>query len=330
MPSKTRTLILKKVNYNQDNKKSSCPPIQEILKIAVESTNSIAERHYPDLKKSSNNSWELPEKWKKSCAFINCFDIGNRGVLFEICSYTPGHTALKMISNFEANEANISPYLITDPDTGAPCEIIMVRRCLAFGEIIIMESIKGGGGLSLLESCLNYKAQKVDKDWPTMRLTDVLKQDFTRTLESAKGIAEVTIDLVYSAIDPNRSYSKLLSDMTKKINGTETLTVCHKSKENKLNKNDVLSLYREVDEVDDSENIINKIALRFNDGRILNNLGEYQIRKEITISSVDNADNNKQDYYKIGKEMEDFLVELQTPVNGYRTLNEQGFFVPLS
>jgi major membrane immunogen (membrane-anchored lipoprotein) len=89
-------------------------------------------------------------------------------------------------------------------------------------------------------------------------------------------------------------------------------------------------LYREVDEVDDSENIINKIALRFNDGRILNNLGEYQIRKEITISSVDNADNNKQDYYKIGKEMEDFLVELQTPVNGYRTLNEQGFFVPLS
>jgi hypothetical protein len=166
LPREYRTLQLKVIERR--NEGQVVPPIHDLLTAIQNSSPTTADRHVPPLA-------DVVEG--RPCSFIDRITPapgGAQGVTFRFGHYTKGELPLGLADSFAQPSADLASSRLTDVATGARREPVKAFSVLAFGHAIIVESVKGAGGIGSLERCLTELIRRhVDPGHPRIHLIDV-------------------------------------------------------------------------------------------------------------------------------------------------------------
>ena len=311
----TRTLMAKMVRFAAGNRRDfSAPSIDGILRSILSSAETIGSRHWPDL--------PVPKDANR-CFFIDKVFDRAAGVLFHICAYEPGHTPLGVLPDMDAEEADVQPVPMDDPDTGVRREVVTICRCLGVGDVLIIENVKGAGGVNAVSHLLTHLIRKyIDQKHPSMHLIDVANQELREAISRGGGVVEIVMDLAHSAVNDGSRYAQPLSGIRRLVRNTGLLRVSHRAKSGHLEDDDVIAAFEEAQEDDG----LDKVTLRLHDSTVIDKLRRFKLRKPVTVTKTGDGSPNGSE---IQRAMWDYLRELQELQEGRRILDEDGFFINL-
>src|SRR5690606_1414872 len=121
------------------------------------------------------------------------------GVIFTVGSYVKALTPDQVLPNFNQPEADIRTEPVIGRD-GTPREVIHVYRCVAFGQALIVECVKGGGRNSHLSHVLSqlFRAHS-HSDLPNIELLDVSSNELENIISHGGGIDSMTAKMTKTA-----------------------------------------------------------------------------------------------------------------------------------
>lgn len=270
----SRTLIVKAVRYKISRSTPEDwvrPLVQDEIRNVMAKTQNIGMRHFPD----------PAEKIEKGrlCCFINSFkDLGDDGVLFTVCSYHHGHVPESITPDLTSQEAEIKIIELKD-EQGNAGELVHSYRCLALGEVIIVESVQGGGGAAGLEKLLGYLFRRYrDKTHPLVDFSDIASSNLRELIQRRGGVDKITARLATESKHQGTQYGGLLASLLHKVPGAQQCNVSWENKHGTLDEDQAVALLEEAD----SESLAG-VTLHFRNGGSVNNLNEYRERKPVRI-----------------------------------------------
>jgi hypothetical protein len=236
-----RTLQLKVVEYVEEDDPSIIPIDELIQAIQKKSPSSWSERHVPAIDEIEDG---------RQCSFID--EIAKPpakcpGVTFRFASYIKGEKPPGLKNDFKGATADIAESILKDIKTDERREPAVAFHALAFGSAVIIEFVKGSGGMALLEKCLTALARRhVYSKYPTIHLKDVASRELSAAIDRAGGVQEVILDIMSHRRNITHEFGAMLRDARSKIGGTAQLRLEYKAdKESALTKADVMKAHNE-------------------------------------------------------------------------------------
>lgn len=310
-PTTSRTLIAKAVGYKAGRRKNwQGPRVDEALRTVLAQSPSIGSRHHPAKGKIQKGD---------HCVFINrATDFGTGGILIEICSYTQGHIPESMTPDLEQSQADIKVVELKDEE-GKAGELVHSMRCIALGQVIIMESTRGhGGGAAAVQKILTalFRRHLADPNHPSVDLADIGSPDLRELIESRGGVSRVTAKITDATPISGSHYSGMLSGTRGQVGGASNCTVTWEAKTT-LNTDTSVELLEESE-----DETLAGVTLYFKLGGSISDLSKYRERRSVhvhalpdgrpVISAVENA-------------LRDYLDTLRMPAaNGKSTISTDG------
>lgn len=274
-----RALIVKSINYKANQ---YTPPdwepglVHEELLRAFEATTSIGERRYPDLSREVKDG--------QLCLFVNTYKpIANGSVLFTVCSYRHGHVPESFNPDFSKQEADVRALDTTD-SAGNKGELVFTYRCIAYGQILIVELVQGSGtvvGLQRLLRHLLRKSSGMGRAYPLLELNNVTAPSLRELIESRGGVSKIKATLMVRNDKTTGKYAKTLASLYGKVTGTNKCVVEWESDKNhNLDPDTAIEIFEEA-----SSEFLSGVSLDFKKGGGISDLSEY-IEKSVSKIAV--------------------------------------------
>ncbi|MGH2422664.1 hypothetical protein ACRCF9_19410 [Pseudomonas canadensis] len=269
-----RTLIVKAIRYKVTRSTPEGwirPLIQDEMRNVMAKTSSIGMRHFPDP--------GIRIEKGQSCYFINSMkDLGSDGVFFTVCSYQHGHVPESITPDLTSAEAEIKIIELKDED-GKAGELVHSYRCIALGEVIIIESVMGSGGAAGLEKLLGQLFRRYrDQAHPLVDFSDIASTDLRELIDLHGGVERITARLAVDSKHQGTQFGGLLASLLQKIPGAAQCNVSWENKDGTLDENQAIALLEEAD-----GQALAGATLHFKNGGSVNNLSEYRERKPVQI-----------------------------------------------
>ncbi|PWV61635.1 hypothetical protein [Plasticicumulans acidivorans] len=312
-----RTLALKAVAYASINLDFKAKPIDVVVRDIFRLCPLVADRHYPPPNSISSNGFDdeffyfINDMWE--------FDVfGNYAVIFEFCTYQPGHIPAQITAELQHERLKINMSELGGGDGGANREVVNVMRILAYGDVCVVESIRGCGGMAAVEKLLNFIMGKIEeKKYPKLYFSDFISHDLKAAIKRGGGAAGFSMKASNAIGQDMKKFRKLLGEANDNIRGASNVVVSWKG--SKLNENDIVEAVEEFKTDEDLESI--QIVL--NNGNVINGIEKFKYKKQVDIPSTKGKHPNRD---RLMQEMCLYLLELQAvDESGYRVLNDQGF-----
>lgn len=303
MRTTSRTLIVKAVGYKARKGKTpdgwQAPRVDDEIRKVMKSMTTVGARHIP-----------RPEKTKDGdhCLFINSFkDLGpNQGVLISVCAYTKGHVPESMAPDMSSPEASIKTVELTSPD-GKPSELVYTYRCLAFGQILIVESVQGAGGVNGLERLLRSLVKACSPSHHGLiELSDLASSELHELIARRGGVVKMTARLVQEHAGKGSTFGSMLSAVKNRVGGSSACLVSWEAgDDDTLDESQAIDLLQEYD-----DSSLSSVALHFKDGGSISELGSYRERKPVSIQLTPEG---RPAVTEIEAELKGYLRELRDP-----------------
>jgi hypothetical protein len=303
MNTTSRTLVVKAVGYKpaRNTPKDWQPPRieDEILKIML-SGQTVGQRHCPKPKGNGGI------KDGTHCLFINNHTTLKHGVLFTVCAYTKGHVPEAIAPDMTSAQAAIQ-VVDLKADDGQPSELVLTYRCLAYGQILIVESVAGGGGVGGLAKMLRVLIKACSADGHgVLELSDIGSSDLHALINSRGGISKVTASLVHEVGGQTSRFARPLGDMKGQVQGTNRCMVSWMAgADETLDEDDALAVLEEAD-----SEFLASVTLSFKEGGGVSDLTKYRERKPVKIQLTPDG---RPAVTEIETAMKEYLVELRDP-----------------
>lgn len=261
MKTVTRTLVVKAVGYDfpvaAKDKEWEVPRVEDEIKKIMKNAPTLRGRHYPWIREDGIIKHGI------QCLFINTFrDLGdNQGIIFEVCSYVKGHIPEAAQPDLESNQAIVKPAPIKDEE-GNSKELVYTYRCLAFGQVVVIESVQGAGGIAYLQRLLRSLIKRYShKGHGALKFIDVASSDLRALIKSRGGIKAMRASILHQVSDGSK-YSAKIGDLHRSIKGTNKCVVeWSASDKDSLDIDEALEVLSEVDDLG-----LNGVSISFNEG----------------------------------------------------------------
>lgn len=321
-----KTLYAKRVKFKPGRTKGFVgAPIDELLLEILNKAPTWSKRHWPPPPAAPNVIGP-----GVACSFISRIAPrthgDQKGVYFEVGTYTNGHAPDQMALDFLAAEPDITTARVRD-DTGQTREIVIRCRCVALGETVIIENVRGSGGVhavqrllsKLLQSYCLYGPQQ--RRYPTVEFIDVMSGDLRQAILQGDGVEKVTLRLVDGAQPDEDAWLHPLRQGKDRFGNAAVFTgTWEAAGDDVLNTDDVITAAEERD-VDDTD--LDAIVIHLKDGNRITALGSYKARHEVYVT-VDDA--GVTHYSELIEGLWSYLDSLRRPKNNWRLLNDDGKF----
>jgi hypothetical protein len=255
---------------------------------------------------------------------MNRFHQKESGVcFFEFCTYIPGLVLPQLQPDLTAENANHSCDPIPVAEGTPASELVHVAEVLAFGNILIVESVRGMGGLSLLCKYIYQMARRyIDKGFPSVTVLDLVSDDLKRQIEKSGGVESLTLRFAESKHEGFK-FSETLDPTKNLIPNTSFLSITWDTRNGDLLDED--AVMKAYNEADSDEPDIENIIIRFADGTTQTGLSKYKVRRRVTVSDIGGKNPNR---FEIRTELAKYLIELMdTGDDGKRTLTSEGYYI---
>lgn len=320
-----KTVYAKKIRFKAGRHKDFQPePIEELLTRLQQIAPTWSKRHWP----------VVPDEGRLepgvACAFIRRIvrrhHGDEKGLYFEVGSYTNGHAPDQMELDFNADEPDITTEPVRDAQ-GRVREIVIICRCVALGETLIVENVMGSGGVGgvqkllsrLFSHFLTYGDAR--RKYPTIELLDVTSADLRTAILRGRGVRKVFLRMVEGADPGDDGWAAPLKSSKHRFRNAEKFAAIWESSDNEiLNTDDVVAA---VDDSMEEDSALDKITLELNDGNKLTGLGSYKARSQVYVT-MDNA--GVLHYSELIEGLWSYLDELRISRNNWRLINDDGFF----
>lgn len=319
MPQVWKTLLVKKVRFRSGRKANfQAPAIEAIVRRIERDAAAFRDRHVPT-PPAANEPFAAGTR----CAFIR--NIRNRprhtGVYFELCSYISGTEQEQFNPDFTRPEPDVLSGPIVDGN-GRRREIISTMRCVALGEVVIVEAPKGSGGVVLLQLALTALARRHwELELPSIALEDVASSDLRRDIDRGGGVEKMVLKVVDGAARPQDYYASRLVELKNNVPRTRNVSVHWESGDDPLDTDAVLAAMQEYE---GDESALSRVALKLKDGADIISLEKYRERRAIPVR-VDNS--GALHVTEIETGLWNYLRELRHPDDdGWRMLDDDGYF----
>lgn len=306
MPTTSRTLIVKAVGYQalRNTPEGWAPPrIEDEIRKIMNQGSTVGKRHYPWPEKKIGDGTH--------CLFINsCSDQGEgKPVLFTVCSYTKGHVPESIQPDMDSAEAAIQAVELK-ADDGKPSELVLTYRCLAFGQVVIVESVAGGGGLGGLGKLLRALVKRYSaKGHGLLELSDIGSSDLRALIKSRGGVVKMQASLVHEVGGEPSKFAQMLGNMRQSVRGTNRCVVqWHANEGGALSEDEAIALVEEAD-----SDYLDTVSLSFKKGGGVSDLERYRERKPVRIQLTPEG---RPAVTEIETELKKYLTELRNPNNG--------------
>ena len=265
-----------------------------------------------------------------SCSFIR--RIGprphgdQRGVYFEVGSYVNGHAPDQISLNFDAEEPDITTAQLRD-DSGQVRELVTICRCVALGEIVLVENVKGSGGVGAVEKLLSRLFQHLltygnpPKSHPTIELLDVANADLRTAIQRGGGVKKVVLRMVDGSDQGDDGWMSPLRAGKGRFRNASKFSATWES-----GNNDILSTDDVVDAVNvslEDDSPLDRVSLELRDGNCISGVGNYKARHTVSVT-MDNA--GVLHMSELIEGLWSYLDELRITRNGWRLINDTGLF----
>lgn len=295
-----RTLVVKSIAYKLNTRTPEewqRKPIHHIIHKVFSDTGSLGQRHHPQPGDIKPNSL---------CSFINrAKDLGSNGILFDICTYRSGHIPESMTPDLNQNEAVIKPVKITDEE-GKSGELVHTYRCIALGDVIIVESVQGSGGTAVLATLLTKLFRRhLDPRHPAVEFNDLGSDDLRQLIASQGGVAKITAKVSIDSGTDGSIYGSMLSNIRTKMPGARKCLVSWDGDD------DILSTDLSIDVLEETENeSLDSVNITFKNGGSVSSLSKYRERRNVRIQLVDDG---RPAVTEIETALKTYLDDLRSP-----------------
>lgn len=316
MPTAKRTFALKIVRFKVGRRRGFVPPrMDALLEALMANAPTIGDRHLP----------LPPHPPARIAVGTTCFYInrGHRrrlrdGYMVECVCYSHGMAPEQTTPDFGANTLAISAEPIVDRATGQTRQVIHSYRALFFGQSVILEVEKGGGGTALLAHCLTTLLRsKVDADLPTIEFVDVVGANLRKSITAAGGVERISAGLVTATTNRRRPLSFRLSRLKQWAGGR---AVVHAEIEfpDGDNANKGIAALDEYA----ADNGLDSVAIYLRDGQKITGLKKYCEKRKMDIQINPSGSLNTAD---IEDTLWNYLDELRVPDDdGWRIIDSDG------
>jgi hypothetical protein len=299
-------------------------PIESLLLQLQAVAPSWAKRHWPIVPANGHVEQGV------SCSFIRKIALRSsgdqRGVYFEVGSYVNGHAPDQIQLDFNASEPNITTERVRDSQ-GNEREIVTICRCVALGETIIVENVKGSGGVGAVQALLGrlFRSYLVTgtppRSYPTIELLDVTSRDLRTAIRRGRGVERVFLRMIDGAEQAEDGWARPLKAGKDRIRNSAKFSAVWEAADNGvLNTDDVVSA---VDESLEDDSALEKVVLILKDGNKLTGLGSYKARTTVSVT-MDNA--GVLFYSELIEGLWGYLDELRRTRDTWRLIDDNGFF----
>ena len=290
----SRTLNLKAVVFKSRKKGFAPPDLHQVIKSAWNKAGTAADLLYPKAVNLGHTD--------RQC-FINNLKTHTYGISFQFCSYLPGHFPPSMELNFTEKNVDIDQIPITDA-AGNERQVVSVSHILAFGGVILIENVKGNGGIDLLESyCTHLVRDAKDEHHPPVHLYDATSGDLDSTIKQAGGAVAVELSLVQPNVIEGSVYADALTDLSESVGGADKVVVRWESSSHLATK-----AVKDAFEEADYNDALDRINIVLHNGDSIS-LSKFRIRKRVRVQAV-NGNNPASN--EIIKELRLYLAELMS------------------
>jgi hypothetical protein len=313
MPIVNRSIVLKSVEATApDMQVFKEQPLSSMLQLIAKAAPKVAARHLPDPDDAIDGD---------RCYFLD--NIGKSptaqtATVFRFCSYRKGHLPLGLAPDFSQASVDVAAARLVDKKTNAKREPVFSLFGLAFGHVVVMESVRGVGGVGALENCLWELVKKfVDSSYPRIHLVDVHSRETAAAISRGGGVKEVVLDALAPHEDAANVFGELLNTARKRIGGTDFVRLLYRANRDRtLKREDVLKAYKDydADEVD-------RITLLLKDGSTIIGLDKCRMRKQLKLDANTVGEINSGDLIL---EMAQFLLELRKKHDGVSVITADG------
>jgi hypothetical protein len=300
-------LQLKMVHYVEEDDPNIIP-IHDLIQAILNKSPTMQDRHVPPID-------EIEEG--KQCSFIDQISKAPAkcpGLIFRFASYVKGQKPPGLKNDFAHATADIAESLLKDVKTDERREPALAFHALAFGSAVIIESVKGAGGVELLAKCLTGLARRhVHPKYPRIYLSDVTSRALSAAIDRAGGVEEVILDVLSNKRNATHQFGTMLRDARSKIRGTDLLRLQYRAhKESNLTKADVLKTHTDYDADE-----IDKLVIVLKGGEKFVGADKCKVRKivEFPHDATDPA---------VIRELANYLLELQKIEDDVAVLTSDG------
>ena len=300
-----RTINLKALNYKKGKKKDFSPPrIEDVLENSWNSATSTRELLFPKLGEKKDDLHFFMTHGKKT----------KHGFTFQLCSFVPDYFPNSIPIDFDKKNIDVDPVQPTDDD-GNPRQVVYVTHVLAFGNVLVVESVKGGGGSWGLSRYLTYLARKQNgAKFPRIELIDTATRNVRLAIRNGGGAKSVELALAIPTSSEDCPYAKMLTEVNNQIGGSQKLKVTWEGA--KLSEAEVEDAFEEADYYD----AIDRINIHLNNGDVVN-LGKHKIKTRVEVNAADGKNPNSTE---LTNELKKYLLELMKVKKGMSILTEKG------
>ena len=313
MPKINRTVALKSVELQLPEKgKFVAQSLSQMILDITKKAKTVDGRHFPSVSEANHG---------QRCSFIDKIERApglSGGVIFRFCSYRKGHLPLGLTPDFAHPSVDVAASRLVDTKTASKREPASVLWAVAFGHVLVMESVRGPGGVGAMERYLLEVVRAfVDQDYPRIRLVDVETRETKAAIERAGGIKEVILDVVRAHNNAGHGFGVLLKDAIKKVGGTDLVRLAYRAKgDGQLKRDDVLKAY---DDLDADE--VDRLILVLRDGSQLVDNDMTRVRRVLRLDADSAGQINENDLIL---EMCEFLLDLQKKHDGVSVVTADG------
>lgn len=288
-----------KLKHNKTKDTWSPPKIEDEIKKIMDGAITIGERHYPD----PNNI-----KDGVTCAILFDSKTLEKGTLFTICSYTKGLAPEAVAPDMESTKLTLQPINLQTPE-GKKTELAFSYRCLAFGQIILIESVQGAGGITLLCKLLTFLLKKYsDGPYSSVELYDIASTELRDLIQQKGGVKKITASLVHDIEKDYSNYASQLSEIRNNVKGTNKFICTWEAEETKvLDEEATISLFDEAE-----SEFLDSIMIKFKDNSTITGLHKYKEKRHVQIQLTPEG---KVATSEIETELKRYLKELRDPRN---------------
>ncbi len=320
-----KTVYAKRVRFKAGRMKDFSPaPIETLLLQLQRIAPSWARRHWPLVPTDGRIEQGA------SCCFIPKIALRSsgdqKGVYFEVGSYVNGHAPDQIQLDFNASEPNITTERVRDSQ-GNEREIVTICRCVALGETIIVENVKGSGGVGAVQALLGKLFRTYlsngnpPRPHPAVELLDVTSRDLRTAIRRGRGVERVFLRMVDGAEREEDGWAVPLRAGRERIRNSAKFSAVWEAADNEvLNTEDVISA---VDESLEEDSTLDRVVLVLKDGNTLTGLGSYKARTKIYVT-MDNA--GLLYYSELIEGLWGYLDELRRTRDTWRLIDDNGFF----
>lgn len=268
-----KTLSVKAIKYKGKRKtpKDWQPvSIDTLIKTIFENSPTLADRHYPATYDINVGS---------ACMFLNKIkSIPNSGIIFDVCSYTSGHVPESMVPQLNSKEADITPVLIQD-ENGNKGELVHNYRCLAFGQVLIIEFVSGGRGSIGLQDLLNRLTLKIfGPEHPKIEFNDIGSSNLRDLIDAQGGVSKITAKIVENSKVGGSTYGQTLYAVRNTVPHSASCIVTWEHGAETLGIDESIQMLEESD----NDNL-SSVTIHFAKGGSISDLSSYRERKRVGI-----------------------------------------------